>query len=46
VFCVSVRTLAFGAADEFLDGSGRLASGLSPINLRRKGVVPNDRSDV
>ena len=39
MFCVSERTLALGAAEEFLEGSGKLESGLSPINLRSVGEV-------
>jgi hypothetical protein len=45
VFCVSERTLAFGAAEEFLCGSGRLESGLEPMILERRGVVLKGRME-
>lgn len=35
--------MAFGAAEEFLDGSGRLESGLEPIILLNVGVVLKGR---
>lgn len=38
-----MRTLAFGDAEEFSCGSGRLDEGLEPISLGWRGVVANAR---
>jgi len=45
VFCVSERIFAFGAAEEFSDGSGRLEAGFGvSINFAWLGVVVKARN--